>query len=160
MVELGPHQENPRQTDPQRTEPIGPQRQSNPPDPEQNQGNERNREGSVHTTQTSQSHSQVGSRIPQRQNNRQAMQREIDDSKRRLRHAQQRRSPSSSDISSNEEEDVSYRQRSRTPPSETFSYVEEQRHGRDIRAHLVRAWVMMPWIKLWIRSLSHPSRTR
>ena len=93
-------------------------------------GNGRNREGSVHTTQTSQSHSQVGSRISQRQNNRQAMQREIDDLKKRLRRAQQRRSPSSSDISSNEEEDVSYRRRSRTPPSETFSYEKEQPYER------------------------------
>ena len=130
MAGSGPHQENPRQTDPQRTEPIGPQRQSNPPDPEPNLGNERNKEGSVHTTQTSQSHSQVGSRISQRKNNRRAIQREIDDLKKRLRHAQKRRSPFSSDISSNEEEDVSYRRRSRTPPSETFSYEKEQRHER------------------------------
>ena len=84
----------------------------------------------MHTTQTSQSHSQVGSRISQRQNNRQAMQQEIDDLKKRLRQAQQRRSPSSSDISSNEEEDVSYRQRSRTPLSKTFSYEKEQCHER------------------------------
>ena len=58
------------------------------------------------------------------------MHRVIDDLKKRLRHAQQRRSISSSDISSNEEEDVSYRWRSRTPLSKTFSYEEEQRHGR------------------------------
>ena len=58
------------------------------------------------------------------------MQREIDNLKKRLRYAQQRRSPSSSDISSNEEEDVNYRQRSRTSPSETFSYEKEQRYER------------------------------
>ena len=52
------------------------------------------------------------------------MQREIDDLKRKLRRAQRKRSPSSSDASSNEE-DVSYRRRSRTPPSETFSYEKE-----------------------------------
>ena len=130
MVGSGPHQENPRQANPQRTEPIGPQQQNNPPDPKPNPGNGRNREGSVRTTQTSQSHSQVGSRISQRRNNYQAMQREIDDLKKRLHRAQQRRSPSNSDISPNEEEDVSYRQRSRTPPSETFSYEKEQRHER------------------------------
>ena len=83
----------------------------------------------MHTTQTSQSHSQVGSRISQRQNNHQAMQREIDDLKKRLCHAQQRQSPSSSDISFNEKEDISYKRRSRTPPSETFSYEEEQHRG-------------------------------
>ena len=125
MAGSGPHQENPRQADPQQTEPIGPQRQNNPPDPWPNPGNGRNREGSVHTTQTSQNHSQVGSRISQRRNNYQAMQREIDDLKKKLRRAQRRRSFSSLDISSNKEEDVSYRQRSRTPPSETFSYEKE-----------------------------------
>ena len=130
MVGSGPHQENPRQVDPQQIEPIGPQQQNNPPDPGPNLGNGRNREGSVHTTQTSQSHSQVGSRISQRRNNYQAMQREIDDLKKKLRRAQRRQSLSSSDTSSNEKEDVSYRRRSRTPPSETFSYENEFRPER------------------------------
>ena len=84
----------------------------------------------MHTTQTSKNHSQVGSCISQRQNNRQAMQREIDDLKKRLRHAQRRRSPSSSNISSNDEEDCNYKRRSRTPPSETFSYEDEYHHRR------------------------------
>ena len=84
MAGSGSHQENPRQADPQQTEPIRPQRQNNPHDPGPNPGNERNREGSVHTTQTSQSHSQVGSRISQRRNNYQAIQREIDDLKKKL----------------------------------------------------------------------------
>ena len=52
------------------------------------------------------------------------MQREIDNLKRKLRRAQRKRSPSSSDASSNEE-DVSYQRSSRTPPSETFSYEKE-----------------------------------
>ena len=50
--------------------------------------------------------------------------------KKKQRHAQWRRSPSHSDISSNDEEDGNYRQRSRTPPSETFSYEDEHRHRR------------------------------
>ena len=58
------------------------------------------------------------------------MQREIDDLKKKLRRAQQRRSPSNSDTSFNEEEDVSYKRKSRTPPSETFSYEKEQRPER------------------------------
>jgi len=75
MVESGPHQENPHQAGPQRTEPIGSQQQGNFPAPkhEQNQENERNQEGSLNTTQTSKSHSQVGSRVSQRQNNNQTM---------------------------------------------------------------------------------------
>ena len=82
----------------------------------------------MHVAQTNRSPSQVGSRISQRQNNRRAMQKEIDDLKRRLRHARRRRSPPSSDLSSNDEEDVSYKRRSRTPPSEIFSYEDEHRH--------------------------------
>ena len=63
----------------------------------------------MHTTQTSKSHSQVSTRISQRQNNNQAMQQEIDDLKKKLRHAQRRRSPSTFDISSNDKEDDNYR---------------------------------------------------
>ena len=57
------------------------------------------------------------------------MQQEIDDLKRKLHHAQKRRSPSSIDISSGDEEDDDYRWRSRTPPSETFFY-EDEHHRR------------------------------
>ena len=48
------------------------------------------------------------------------MQQEIDDLKKRLRRAQRKQTPFSSNISSNDEEDASYRQRSGTPPSELF----------------------------------------
>ena len=41
---------------------------------------------------------------------------------------QRKRSPSSSDTS--DEGDNNYKQRSRTPPSETFSYEEEHHHRR------------------------------
>ena len=58
------------------------------------------------------------------------MQQEIDDLKNKLHHAQRRQSHSSSDISSNDEEDGNYRQRSRTPLSETFSYEDECHHRR------------------------------
>ena len=56
------------------------------------------------------------------------MQQEIDDLKKKLRYAQRRQSPSSYDISSNDEEDDNYRQRSRTPLSETFSYEDDHHH--------------------------------
>ena len=39
-----------------------------------------------------------------------AMQREIDDLKKRLRRAQRKRTPSNSNVSSNDDEDASYRQ--------------------------------------------------
>nr|XP_023891551.1 uncharacterized protein LOC112003576 [Quercus suber] len=61
------------------------------------------------------------------------MQREIDDLKRKLRHAQQGWSEPSLDLPSDDESDDEYRQRSRTPPSETFSHEKEryQRRKRD-----------------------------
>ena len=48
------------------------------------------------------------------------MQWEIDNLKRKLRHERQRQTPSNSDFSSKDEEDGSYRPRSRTSPSESF----------------------------------------
>ena len=53
---------------------------------------------------------------------------------RSLCRAQQKQSPPSSDVSSNDEEDTIYRQRSRTPPSESFSYEEEYLHKRKRRS--------------------------
>ena len=62
------------------------------------------------------------------------MQREIDDLKKQLRRAKQKQSPSSSDVSSNDEVDTIYRQRSRTPPSESFSCEEEHLHRKKRRS--------------------------
>ena len=88
----------------------------------------------MHTTHTSRSHSWGGSHVSQRQNNNKAMQREIDDLKKKLRCAQQKQSPSSSDVFSNDEEDVSYRWKSRTPPSESFSCNEERHQQRKYKS--------------------------
>ena len=85
------------------------------------------RESSVRTTHTSKSHSQRGSHISQRQDDDKAMQKEIDDLKKKLRHAQRKRSLSSSDGSSSGEDDASYQRRSRTPPSESF-FCDEEPH--------------------------------
>ena len=67
------------------------------------------------------------------QGDEKAMQREIDDLKRQLRRAQRKQSPPSSDVSSNDEEDNIYRQRSRTPPSESFFCEEKHLHKRKHR---------------------------
>ena len=56
------------------------------------------------------------------------MQLEIDQLKRKLRHARRERTPSNSNFSSEDEKDASYRRRSRTPPSESFSYDKEHHH--------------------------------
>ena len=53
------------------------------------------------------------------------MQREIDELKKKLRCAQQRRLSPESKSSSEETDDATYKRRSRTPPSETFSGDEE-----------------------------------
>ena len=53
------------------------------------------------------------------------MQREIGELKKKLHRARQRRSSLGSESSSEDAEDATYRQRSRTPPSETFSGDEE-----------------------------------
>ena len=74
---------------------------------ERERDRENYQEGSVHTTHMSRNHFRGGSHISQRQNNNKAMQREIDDLKKKLRHTQRKRSPSSSDVSSNDEEDAS-----------------------------------------------------
>ena len=58
------------------------------------------------------------------------MQHEIDELKKELRRARQRRSSPNSELSSEETDDATYRRRSRTPPSKTFSYDEEYRHRR------------------------------
>ena len=68
------------------------------------------------------------------QGDEKAMQREIDELKRQLRRAQWKQSPPSSDVSSNDEEDTIHKQRSRTPPSESFSCEEEHLHKRKRRS--------------------------
>ena len=73
MVGSGLHRAGSHQPEPARS-----QQQGNFPNPEcdQNEENGRFREGSVNTTQTSRSHSRVGSHVSQRQNDEQAMQRD------------------------------------------------------------------------------------
>ena len=66
----------------------------------------------------------MGSYVSQGQNDEQAIQREINDLKRKLCHAQRRRSHSSPNMPSDDESDNDYRQRLRTPQNETFSHEE------------------------------------
>ena len=58
------------------------------------------------------------------------MQREIDKLKKELHHARQRHSSPNSELSSEEIDDATYKQRSRTSASETFSCDEEYHHKR------------------------------
>ena len=58
------------------------------------------------------------------------MQREIDELKKELCRAWRRRSSPNFELSSDETNDATYKRRSRTPPSENFSYNKEYRHRR------------------------------
>ena len=62
------------------------------------------------------------------------LQREIDDLKKKLRCAQRKQTLSSSDVSSNDDGDASYRKRSETPPSESYSCEEEHSRKRRRRS--------------------------
>ena len=66
------------------------------------------------------------------------MQREINDLKRKLCHAQRRQSHLNPDLPFDDESDDDYRQRSRTPPSETFSYEEKHYQRRKRRSPSLR----------------------
>ena len=91
-------------------------------------------EDSLQTLHTSGSGFQRKCRAVHKQGDEEAMQQEIDELKRQLRRAQRKQSPPNSDVSSNDEEDTIYRQRSRTPPSECFSCEEEYLHKRKRRS--------------------------
>ena len=118
MVGLGPHQ----------AESMGSQRQDHFRDLER----QRDWEGSVHTTHTSRSQARGKSHVYQEENARN-MQREIDHLKRSLRHERRRRALSNHDFSFGGEADDGYRHKSRTPPSESFSYNEDYHHERKDR---------------------------
>ena len=87
----------------------------------------RDRQGSVHTVHTGESQSRTGSHVFHAKNTK-AMQQEIDHLKRKLHQERRRRTPSISYFSSDNEEDDSYRQRSRILPSESFSYNKDYHH--------------------------------
>ena len=81
-------------------------------------------EGSGQTTHTNRSQSRGRSHVSHAKNKRD-MQCEIDELKKKLRRAQRRRSSLGSESSSEDAEDATYRQRTRTQPSKTFSGDEE-----------------------------------
>ena len=91
-------------------------------------------EDSLQTLRTGGSGFQGKGHAVHEQGDEKAMQREIDELKRQLRRAQRKQSPPNSDVSSNDEEDTIYRQRSKTPPSESFSCEEEHLHKRKRRS--------------------------
>ena len=95
---------------------------------------------SVHPTHTSKSQSRGKNHVSHEENARN-MQKEIDYLKRSLHHECRSQAPSNFDYSSDDKEDEDYRQRSRTPPSESFSYDENYRHERRNRNSSLRGLV-------------------
>ena len=114
------------------TGPADSQRQDNFLNLEQEKDQDKRRKGSVNNSHTSRRSSRGKGHASQKRGDNRALQQEIDDLKRKLRRTQ-RRHPSHSPNTSNEE-DNEYKRRSRNPPSETFSYEEEQPHKRGHRS--------------------------
>ena len=81
----------------------------------------------MHITHTNRSQSRGKGHVSHARNDRD-MQREIDKLKEELHCAWRRHSSPNFELSSDETDDATYRQRSRTLPSETFSYDDEYRH--------------------------------
>ena len=123
MVGSGPHQTSPHQA-----ESANVHQQDEFLNLEHERDRQNYQEGSVHSIYTDGSGFRRKGHVAYGQGDEKALQREINDLKKQLRRAQQKQSPSSSDVSSNDEEDTIYRQRSRTLPSESFSCEEEHLH--------------------------------
>ena len=117
QLTIGSHQGN---DSPHQAESRGSQHNHSVVNPQQRG----DREGSGQTIHTNRSQSRGKSHVSHAENEKD-MQREIDELKKKLRRAGRRRSSFGSESSSRDIEDVTYRQRSRTPPSETFSGDEE-----------------------------------
>ena len=109
---IGPHQGN---NSPHQAESEGSQHNNSVVNPQQRGDHE----GSGQTTHTNKSQSRGKSHVSHAKNERD-MQREIDELKKKLRRARRRRSSLGSKSSFEDVEDATYRQRSRTPPNETF----------------------------------------
>ena len=125
MAGSGPHQ-----TSPHHAESANVHQQGELHDLEHGNDMNNQQEGSLQAHYTGGSSYRRRGHAIHEQIDEKAIQREIDDLKKRLRRAQRKQTPSSSDVSSNDEEDASYRQRSGTPPSESYSCEEEHSHKR------------------------------
>ena len=122
QLTIGPHQSN---INPHQAELGGSQRNNSIVNSQQRGDHE----GSVQTTHISKSQSWGKSHVSHAKNERD-MQREIDELKKKLRRIRRRRSSPNSEPSSEETDDATYKRRSRTLPSETFSGDEEYSHKR------------------------------
>ena len=117
---IGPHQDN---VNLHQAESGGSQHNNSVVNPQQGGDHE----GNARTTHTSKIQSRGKSHVSHAKNERD-MQREIDELKKDLHRARQMRPSPYSKLCSKETDDATYRRRSRTSPSETFSGDEEHHH--------------------------------
>ena len=117
QLTIGPYQDN---VNPHQAESEGSQHNNSVVNPQQRGDHE----GSGQTMHTNRSQSRGKTHVSHAKNERD-MQREIDELKKKLHRARRGRSSPESESSSKEIDDATYKQRSRTPPSETFSGDEE-----------------------------------
>ena len=114
---IGPHQGN---DNPHQAASRGSQHSQSEVNPQQRG----DREQSGQTMHTNRSQSRGKSHVSHVENEKD-MQREINELKKKLRRAWRRRASFESESSSGDTDNDTYRQKSRTPPSETFSGDEE-----------------------------------
>ena len=125
MAGSGPHQ-----TSPHHAESANVHQQGELHDLKRGDDMDNQQEGRLQTFHTGGSGNRRRGHAIHKHANEKAMQREIDDLKKRLRRAQRKQTPSSFNVSSNDEEDASYRLQSGTPPNESFSCEDEHPHKR------------------------------
>ena len=121
----------PHETSPHHAESANIHQQGELNDLEHGNHMDNQQEGSLQMLHTGGSGYRQRSHLVHKQADEKDLQQEIDDLKKRLRRAQRKQTPSSSDVSSNDDEDASYRKCSETPPSESYSCEEE--HSRKMR---------------------------
>ena len=120
----------PQQISPPYAESMNVNQQSELHNLEQGNHVDNQREGSSQTIHVGRSGYQRRSHLVQEHADEKDLQQEIEDLKKKLRRAQRKQTPSSSDVSSSDEGEDSYRECSETPPSESYSYEEEHSHKR------------------------------
>ena len=129
MASSGPHQISPHHT-----ESANVYQQGELHDLEHGNDIDNQQESSLQTLHTGGSGYRRRSHLVHEQADEKDLQQEIDDLKKKLRRAQRKQTLSSSGISSNDDEDASYRKCSETPPSESYSYEEEHSRKRRRRS--------------------------
>ena len=120
----------PQQTSPPHAELVNVNQQDERHNLERENHVDNQREGSSRTIHAGRSGYRRKGHLVQEHADEKDLQREIEDLKQKLRRAQRNHTPSSSDVSSNDEEEDNYRDSSEIPPSESYSYEEEHSHKR------------------------------